>query len=310
MHVAAVEKVTAQLRARRARARRQPAATSWCRSWRGAATCACARRSWASTSQGNERVLLERIKELESQGYQFEAAEGSFELLVRRSAPGYQPPFEVLDVVVISERRRGNSMFAEATVKLRIGDEVVHTVAEGDGPGARARRRVPQGAEPALPAAARASTWSTTRSASWTPRRRPAPRRACCIEAARGEERWSTIGVSPNIIEAAPRRSPTRWSCRSRAPAPPARPTTKKAATLGARRRPHASSPLSRGRAVAAREGDRLASASLRSVRGAGEGAEEGKPCERAPSRPRGTPASAFDQRRQLRRDMRSGHSQ
>ena len=84
--------------------------------------------------QGNERVLLERIKELESQGYQFEAAEGSFELLGRRSAPGYKPPFEVLDVVVISERRRGNSMFAEATVKLRVGDEIVHTVAEGDGP--------------------------------------------------------------------------------------------------------------------------------------------------------------------------------
>ena len=65
--------------------------------------------------QGNERVLLEKVKELESQGYQFEAAEGSFELLGRRNAPGYRAPFEVLDVVVISERRRGNSMFAEAT---------------------------------------------------------------------------------------------------------------------------------------------------------------------------------------------------
>ena len=94
-------------------------------------------------------------------------------------SPATQPPFEVLDVVVISERRRGNSMFAEATVKLSIGDEVVHTVAEGDGPGARAGRRVPQGAEPALPDRCATSTWSTTRSASSTRRRRPAPRRAC-----------------------------------------------------------------------------------------------------------------------------------
>src|SRR4029079_9363038 len=43
--------------------------------------------------QGAEKALLVRIKELESQGYQFEAAEGSFELLGRRSQPGYKPPF-------------------------------------------------------------------------------------------------------------------------------------------------------------------------------------------------------------------------
>src|SRR3954471_14995261 len=83
---------------------------------------------------GNERAVVNRIKELENQGYQFEAADGSFELLVRRDKPDYVAPFEVLDVVVISERRRGNSMFAEATVKLKIGDEIVHTVAEGEGP--------------------------------------------------------------------------------------------------------------------------------------------------------------------------------
>ena len=105
--------------------------------------------------QGNEKRVLEHIKELESQGYQFEAAEGSFELLGRRSQPSYVAPFDVLDLVVISERRRGNSMFAEATVKLKIGDEIVHEVAEGCGAGARARRRVSQGAEPPLSVAAR-----------------------------------------------------------------------------------------------------------------------------------------------------------
>ena len=151
--------------------------------------------------QGNERVLLEKIKELESQGYQFEAAEGSFELLGRRSAPGYKPPFEVLDVVVISERRRGNSMFAEATVKMRSRRRDGSHGGGGRRAGARARRRVPQGAEPALPDRAdihlvdykvrildpEAATGAKTR---------------VLIEAARGEERWSTIGVSSNIIEA------------------------------------------------------------------------------------------------------------
>ncbi|HVR03458.1 MAG TPA: citramalate synthase, partial [Polyangia bacterium] len=85
-------------------------------------------------SSGNEHAVVKRIKELENEGYQFEAAEGSFELLTRRSQPDYVAPFEVLDIVVISEQRRGNGMFAEATVKVRIGDEVVHTVAEGMGP--------------------------------------------------------------------------------------------------------------------------------------------------------------------------------
>ncbi len=118
MHVAAVEKVThsyEHIAPERVGNRRHIVVS---RAAGRAATCACARRSWASTCRAPSAVLLERIKDLESQGYQFEAAEGSFELLVRRSAPGYQPPFEVLDVVVISERRRGNSMFAEATVKL------------------------------------------------------------------------------------------------------------------------------------------------------------------------------------------------
>jgi 2-isopropylmalate synthase len=82
-----------------------------------------------------EQALLARIKELESDGYQFEAAEGSFELLVRRARSGYVPAFEILDVVVIAERRRGHGeMFSEATVKLKVGAEVVHQVAEGDGP--------------------------------------------------------------------------------------------------------------------------------------------------------------------------------
>ena len=105
--------------------------------------------------QGNEKRVLEHIKELESQGYQFEAAEGSFELLGRRSQPGYVAPFDVLDLVVISERRRGNSMFAEATVKLKIGNEIVHEVAEGCGAGSRARRCVSQGAQPSFSDAAR-----------------------------------------------------------------------------------------------------------------------------------------------------------
>jgi 2-isopropylmalate synthase len=152
-------------------------------------------------AQGNERELVSRIKELESRGYQFEAAEGSFELLVRRSQPGYEPPFEVLDVVVISEQRRGNSMFAEATVKVKVGAQIVHTVAEGSGPVHALDGAFHKALNQVYPLLGEvqladykvrildpeAATGATTR---------------VLIESARGEERWSTIGVSQNIIEA------------------------------------------------------------------------------------------------------------
>src|SRR5207249_10215797 len=77
--------------------------------------------------------VLQRIKQLEHAGYQFEAAEGSFEMLLRRSSASYQPPFEMIDYTVIVESRSG-AVTARATVKLRVGEAVMLTTAEGAGP--------------------------------------------------------------------------------------------------------------------------------------------------------------------------------
>ncbi|HVX93469.1 MAG TPA: citramalate synthase [Polyangia bacterium] len=150
---------------------------------------------------GSERALVARIKELENQGYQFEAAEGSFELLTRRHQGGYVAPFEVLDVVVISEQRRGNSMFAEATVKLRIGDEIVHTVAEGTGPVHALDGAFHKALNPAFPLV-REVHLADYKVRILDPEAATGAKTRVLIEAARGEERWSTIGVSQNIIEA------------------------------------------------------------------------------------------------------------
>jgi 2-isopropylmalate synthase len=150
---------------------------------------------------GHERALVARVKELESQGYQFEAAEGSFELLTRRYQAGYVAPFEVLDVVVISEQRRGNSMFAEATVKVRIGDEVVHTVAEGTGPVHALDGAFHKALNPAFPLV-REVHLADYKVRILDPEAATGAKTRVLIEAARGEERWSTIGVSQNIIEA------------------------------------------------------------------------------------------------------------
>jgi 2-isopropylmalate synthase len=151
--------------------------------------------------QGNERRMLEHIKELESQGYQFEAAEGSFELLGRRSQQGYVAPFEVLDLVVISERRRGNSMFAEATVKLKIGAAIVHEVADGAGPVHALDGAFHKALNPHFPLL-RDVRLADYKVRILDPDAATGAKTRVLIEAACGEERWSTIGVSQNIIEA------------------------------------------------------------------------------------------------------------
>jgi 2-isopropylmalate synthase len=152
-------------------------------------------------ARGLEKEVLTRIKDLESRGYQFEAAEGSFELLVRRSQTGYTPPFEMLDVVVISERRRGNEMFVEATVKLKIDDTVVHTVAEGSGPVHALDRAFHKALDPHYPLL-RDVQLADFKVRILDPEAATGAKTRVLIETARGRERWSTIGVSPNIIEA------------------------------------------------------------------------------------------------------------
>jgi 2-isopropylmalate synthase len=152
--------------------------------------------------QGTEPAVLARIKERESRGYQFEAAEGSFELLVRRSRPGYAPPFEILDVVVIAERRRGHGeMFAEATVKLRIGAHIMHEVAEGDGPVHALDCALRKALEPHYPSL-REVRLADYKVRILDPESATGATTRVLIEGARDEERWSTIGVSQNIIEA------------------------------------------------------------------------------------------------------------
>lgn len=80
-------------------------------------------------------VLLEKLKELENKGFQFEGAEASFELLVRRHIGNFTKFFDLLSFRVIDEKRSAlEPPFAEATVMLRVGGEIEHTAAVGNGP--------------------------------------------------------------------------------------------------------------------------------------------------------------------------------
>ena len=88
------------------------------------------------------RTVLERVKEQESRGFQYESAEASFELLVRRSLGGYVPPFGLEDFLVVERRRHpsdapsasDSEMLAEAMVKVRVGERLTQTAADGNGP--------------------------------------------------------------------------------------------------------------------------------------------------------------------------------
>src|SRR2546426_2645401 len=79
------------------------------------------------------KTILARIKELEHQGHEFEAAEGSLALLIRKILRHEQLPFAV-EAYHVSMRGNGTTSVCEATVKVRVGQEVAHTVADGDGP--------------------------------------------------------------------------------------------------------------------------------------------------------------------------------
>jgi 2-isopropylmalate synthase len=85
---------------------------------------------------GSEEVnsALRTIKELEAQGFSFEAAEASAMLLLKRQQADYQPPFELIDFSVSVEQRQGRGIITEATVKLRVGGKVLHTAGDGCGP--------------------------------------------------------------------------------------------------------------------------------------------------------------------------------
>jgi 2-isopropylmalate synthase len=80
------------------------------------------------------KVLSNLIKQLESEGQAFEGAEASFELLIRRHQEGYVAPFRIVDYTCLVEQRSGQELLAEATVKVEVDSEILHTAADGNGP--------------------------------------------------------------------------------------------------------------------------------------------------------------------------------
>jgi 2-isopropylmalate synthase len=151
--------------------------------------------------KGNEQAVLAQIKELESRGFQFEAAEGSLELLFRRSQPDYTRPFDLLDVMVVATAQDGNGMRSEATVVLRLAEEVLLTSAEATGPVHALDRALREALVPCYPALKEVRL-TDYKVRILDPEEATGATTRVLIEAGRGVDRWSTVGCSGNIIEA------------------------------------------------------------------------------------------------------------
>jgi 2-isopropylmalate synthase len=145
--------------------------------------------------------VLDQIKDLEHQGYHFEGAEASFELLVEKAAGRYKKLFDLEGIRIITEKRGEMNPISEATIKVVVNGEKVHTAAEGDGPVNaldRALRKALRRFYPSLEdihlidykvrvLEGKDGTEAKVR---------------VLIESGDGHETWGTVGASTNIIEA------------------------------------------------------------------------------------------------------------
>lgn len=145
--------------------------------------------------------VLGEIKELEAQGFSFDAAEASVVMILKRLEKGYVPPFELIDFSALVEHRKGRGIFAEATVKVRVDGEVMHTAAEGNGPVNALDTALRKALVTHYPSVSsfhlsdykvrildgKNGTSAVTR---------------VLIDTKNGNQTWSTVGASANIIEA------------------------------------------------------------------------------------------------------------
>ncbi|HZT07602.1 MAG TPA: citramalate synthase [Chloroflexota bacterium] len=143
---------------------------------------------------------VQTVKELESRGYQFEAADASLELLLRRQLGLWEPRFHLRDYRVTIDHRGGEPR-TDATIRLMVGEREEHTAADGDGPVHALDRALRKALQPFYPGIAdihltdyRVRVLDGSQGTSTQVR--------VLIESADEHGTWTTVGVSTNILEA------------------------------------------------------------------------------------------------------------
>lgn len=152
--------------------------------------------------------VLDEIKRLENMGFQYDVAEASFEMLLKRSQQGYKAPFELVDFMVVVEGQRrppasgnGDNILSEAMVKVRVGNETFHTAAEGNGPVDALDAALRKALLRFYPNVAQVKLIDYKVRILEESEGTGAPVRVL-IESTDGEHSWRTMGSSTNLIEA------------------------------------------------------------------------------------------------------------
>jgi len=145
--------------------------------------------------------IVEKLKELENQGFQFEGAEASFELLMMEALGTRRRYFELVEFRVINERREGDLPLCEATIMVKVGGETEHTAALGNGPVNALDNALRKALEKFYPQLKETELIDykvrVLSSGEGT-----ASKVRVLVETGDRKHRWGTVGVSENIIEA------------------------------------------------------------------------------------------------------------
>ncbi|HEX2998884.1 MAG TPA: citramalate synthase, partial [Armatimonadota bacterium] len=148
------------------------------------------------------REVLQTVMQRENEGYSYEGAEGSFELLVRKALGEYEKTFDLVSFRVIVEKRAGDAEpITEATLKLKVNGELAHTVAEGDGPVHALDNAMRQALIRFFPHLAQIQL-TDFKVRVVNVREGTAAKVRVLVDTTDGKETWNTNGVSTNIIEA------------------------------------------------------------------------------------------------------------
>jgi len=147
------------------------------------------------------KVVVDKLKEMEHYGYQFEGAEASFEVLFDRLVHGTRDLFELDGFRVITEKRGASESTSEAVIKLRVDGKEEHTASEGEGPVSALDRALRKSLTTFFPCI-RDIRLTDYKVRVLNPEGGTDAKVRVLIESSDGKESWGTVGVSENLIEA------------------------------------------------------------------------------------------------------------
>lgn len=146
--------------------------------------------------------ILKRLKDLENQGFQFEGAEGSFELIMKKALGTHKRFFELIGFrVIVEKRKEGEGPISEATIMVKVGGRIEHTAATGNGPVNALDNALRKALEKFYPELKEVKLIDY-KVRVLAPGRGTAAKVRVLIESGDNGKKWGTVGVSENIIDA------------------------------------------------------------------------------------------------------------